>query len=218
MVYTEREVCYESMFTAVSERGCTEALNTANEFTCSMFDDHLRAFIDDELPVNIRALFTDHASKCAACAKKLRDMENVCSQLAHLPRMTVTPEFDFAVKLCIRREHENLQKPLYSFMMAIRENSSRLIMIPAAAIVLIVAAVFYRNMPAVPVDAGLPAEVVMQLQNGTSVDLVPDAGSEVIDEVHYVLEKASPGDLERGLILSGRSGATSPQDYLLISF
>ena len=186
-----------------------------------MFDDHLRAFIDDELPVNVRSLFIDHAEECARCAKKLRDMETVCAQLAGLSRVAVSPEFDFSMKLRIRRERVNLQKPWYPLLAAIREQYARLILLPAAAVLLAAGFTFYQNLPSGPMHMGLPQEVVQQLQRGVSVDLASDVEGEQVDEINYVLEKASPGEIEQGIMLTGRSrmkNRVSQQDIMLISF
>ena len=92
-------------------------MKNANEvsMTCSTFKDNMRAFIDDELPVNIQSVFLKHSSECTSCNRDLRMMQNVKKALSNLERVSVSPEFDFRMKSSIRREYELLRNPFYVF-------------------------------------------------------------------------------------------------------
>jgi len=199
-------------------------LKTANEnnFTCSMFRKNLRAFIDNELPVNIKSVFLEHASKCSSCNLDLNELQNLKKKLAYLKRFTLSPEFDFRMKSYIRREHEKLRNPLYSFKIFVYENFSKFIAVPACAALIIFGIVFYNNSnerQTVPVLNDIVSSAI-DSQNG--VELIPQNESSFVEEVNYVLETVKPSDVERGIFLNEPEGTVrssiNPNDLTLISF
>ena len=68
----------------------------------------------------------------------------------------------------------------------------------------------------------LPAEVTRELMSNESVELVQDTEEFRYDEINYILEKASPRDIEQGIIVTGPSDPLNTpsgyQDMILISF
>jgi anti-sigma factor RsiW len=184
-----------------------------------MFQEHLRTFIDDELPVTTRTLFIEHSMLCPRCAANLREQQFICERLASLQRVTVSPEFDFAMKLRIRREHESLQKPWYVLKRTIVDNAIRFISIPAAAMFIVASVFLYlHTTPGTPVSS-LPPDVARELSTGAGVELVTTPDDNHVEEVNYVLEKATTVDIERGIIMSGDTGIhTESQNITLISF
>jgi len=184
-----------------------------------MFQENLRAFIDDELPVNIRTSFIEHSMLCPRCAEDLREQKFIRERLAKLQRITVSSEFDFAMKIRICREHEALKKPWYVLKCTILDNALRFLTIPAAAILIIVSVFFYRyNTPDTPVSS-LPPDVARELNAEIGVELVTNPDDSQVEEVNYVLEKATTVDIERGIIMSGDTGgAMESQVITLISF
>jgi hypothetical protein len=184
-----------------------------------MFQEHLRAYIDDELPVNIRTTFIEHSMVCSQCADDLREQRFIRERLANLQRISVSSEFDFAMKLRIRREHEALQKPWYVLKRTVMDNSVRFLTIPTAAMLIIFSVLLYQHFtPGTPVSS-LPPDVARELNAGAGVELVNNPGDSRVEEVNYVLETATTVDIEHGFIMSGGTDmASESQDITLISF
>jgi anti-sigma factor RsiW len=195
-------------------------LKTDNAFNCSEFEEHLRAFIDDELPVNIQSAFIEHASACTKCARDLRGMKHTKQMLSNLPRVTVSPEFDFKMKLRIRREYQSARNPWYSARLVFRNNLSKFILIPAAAMVLVLTLAVYHSFTTNDAAPGNPAQVL--LDTGRGVELVMDENAPANEEVNYIMEKVTPSDIEQGImtpVMTGSgNGAVGSQDITLISF
>jgi anti-sigma factor RsiW len=194
-------------------------LKTDNAFSCSRFEEHLRAYIDDELPVNINSAFLAHADTCSGCARELREMQYTRKLLGMLPRRAVSPEFDFKMKLRIRQEYQRSQNPWYSVKVAFRENLSKFVVIPAAAAAMIAALAVYHTMT---MPNALPVAPLQVQLEGRGVELVGDENASTNEEVNYVLEKVSPYDIQQGSfspVMSGSGNdAAGSQDITLISF
>lgn len=172
------------------------------------------------MPVNIQSAFIEHASACTKCARDLRGMKHTKQMLSNLPRITVSPEFDFKMKLRIRQEYQNAQNPWYSTKLVFRDNLSKFILIPAATVVLVLALALYHPFSTNDAVPGAPAQV--QLDTGTGVELVMDENAPANEEVNYIMEKVTPSDIEQGVmtpVMTGSgSGAVDSQDITLISF
>ena len=196
-------------------------MKSDNEFNCTMFRDNLRAFIDDELAVNKKTIFIDHASNCQACNIELHEMQYVKRCLADLERVTASSEFDFRLKSGIRREYENLRNPLYSFKLFINENLAKFFAVPAFAVIVIVGMILYNNGNGLEKATLLPQEVTSRLDLWEGVDLIPLNEDSVVEEVKYVLETVKPGDVERGIFLPESEGvvrSASKNELTLISY
>lgn len=182
------------------ERGCFIELKTAYEMSCHQFKESIRAYIDQELPINEKSVFLDHAENCIQCREELHSMQFVTTQLKQLKRITVSPEFDFRIKNNIRREHERLRNPFYSARIFFRENMLPFLTIPAVAACLIVGMLVYSNVNS-PITSDLPQSVMVQFDSQKGVDLIDDAEpTQVVDE-QYVLDTVTPQDLQNGLFL-----------------
>jgi len=197
-------------------------LKTANECTCSMFYENIRAFIDDELPINQKSVFLDHASKCTKCNRELLYMQYVKRELAALRRVTISPEFDFKMKSLIRREHENLRNPLYSLKLFMNENLGKFIAAPAFAILILVGIIFYNNSNSRETTPILPGVVTAQINAENGVELIPENENSSVEEVNYVLEIIKPTDMERRIFLHEPDGTVQSipinNDLTLVSF
>jgi hypothetical protein len=195
-------------------------LKTDNAFNCSQFDEHLRAFIDDELPVNVQSAFLAHASACAGCARELREMKFTRKMLGSLTRVEVRPEFDFRMNLRIRKEYQNTQSPWYSLKLAFRENLSKFVVIPAATAVLIVALAVYHSFSTSNTVTTIPAEA--QFDSGKGVELVMDDNESANEQINYILETVSPNEIQQGFfspfMYGSGDGSGGSQDITLISF
>jgi len=197
-------------------------LKTANEFTCSMFGENLRAFIDNELPINQRSAFLDHASKCNKCNRELLYMQHVKKELAGLRRVTVSPEFDFKMKSLVRHEHEKLRSSLYSFRLFISENSNKFIVAPVFALLILVGMVFYNNSNNRETTTILPDVVTSLINAENGVEIIPENNNSSVEEVNYVLETVKPTDMERRIFLHEPDGTVQSipinNDLTLVSF
>ncbi len=175
-------------------------MKTAYEMSCHQFKESIRAFIDQELPINEKSAFLNHAAICMECREELQSMQFVTTQLKRLKRITVSPEFDFRMKNSIRREHERLRNPFYSARIFFHENMLPFIAIPAVAASMIVGIFVYSNVNG-PIASDVPRSVMLQLDSREGVDLIHDIEpTEVVDE-QYVLDTVTPQDLQKGLFL-----------------
>jgi len=161
---------------------------------CKTFHENLRAFIDNELPVNLYSAFIRHDSDCSACHRDLVSLQKIKNSLAGLRRLSLSPEFDFRMKSSIRREYELLRNPFYIFRLFFFDNLTKFIMVPAFALVLIIGAVLYLSYHD---RSGLPPGVVSYLESRESVVLGPDDERIDVDEVRYVLKSVKPFEFVR---------------------
>lgn len=175
-------------------------MKTAYEMSCHQFKESIRAFIDQELPINEKSDFLNHAEQCTECGEELRSMQFVTTQLKRLKRITVSPEFDFRMRTSILREHERLRNPFYSARIFFRENMLPFIAIPAVAASLVVGVFVYSTVYS-PLAPGIPPSVVSQLELQDGVDLVPDAEPTDVVNEQYVLDMVTQQDLQKGLFL-----------------
>jgi len=171
-----------------------------------MFYENIRAFIDDELPINQKSVFLDHASKCTKCNLELLHMQYVKRELAALRHVTISPEFDFKMKSLIQREHENLRSPLYSLKLLMNENLGKFIAAPAFAILILVGMIFYYNSNSRETTPILPGVVTAQINAENGVELIPKNENSSVEEVNYVLEIIKPTDMERRVFLHEPDG------------
>ena len=166
-----------------------------------MFKKNIRAFIDDELPVNEQSVFLNHASECSSCDLELREMQKVKKILANLERVSVSPEFDFRMKSSLRHEYEYLRNPFYVAKIFFTENMFKLLMTPAVGMLIILCFVLYSNYNNSQMTPELPVEVISQIDSQNGIELVGDEGNSYVGEVNYVLETVKPLDIEQEIFL-----------------
>jgi len=178
-------------------------LNIANEetFSCEMFHDHIRAYIDDELPVNIRVTFMEHAGKCLGCGQDLRDMESVKKLFARMQRFNVSPEFDFRLKSSIRRELQRSRNPLYPVRLFLSEHIYKVLLVPTCALAIILGVMYYHVAPVGEITKQEPVEYTSTAPAKEIVDLAAEQDDSSIEEVNYILETLTSTDAERGIFL-----------------
>ena len=193
-----------------------------NHFTCSMFRKNLRAFIDNELPVNIKTVFLEHASVCSSCNHYLLEMQSLKKELANLKHFSVSHEFDFRMRSCIRSEYEKLRNPLYSLKIFVYENFSKFIAVPACVALIIFGIVLYNDSNERQTAAVLNDIVSSAIDSHNGVELIPQNESSFVEEVNYVLETVKPSEVESGIFLNEPEGTVptspNPNELTLISF
>lgn len=169
------------------------------EFTCKIFREHIRAYLDGELTENIKTYFLDHASQCAACNNTLKDMKRVLKVLSSLKPVTTTPEFDFQLKAKIRLEEVRLRVPLYRFKLFFNENVRYFLAVPALALVIFAAVFFYT-------DNRNPENMLSVADSQGGVALISEAenNADEIVYIYYVLETVQPTDNESGIFLNNQ--------------
>lgn len=187
-----------------------------------MFKENIRAFIDNELPVNQKSIFLDHDSRCYECNLELLGMQRVKKELTSLRRVTVSPGFDFIIKSLIQREHENLRNPLYSLKLFMSENLGKFIVVPAFAILIMMGMVFYNNSNNSQMTPVLPAVVTSLINAEKGVELIPENENSSVEEVNYVLETVKPTDMELRIFLHEPDGTVKSipinNDLTLVNF
>ena len=197
-------------------------MKSDKDFTCSMFQENLRAFVDNELPVNVKSVFLEHASKCPSCNLDMQTMVALKRGLANLPRFAVSHEFDFKMRSSIQREYENFRNPLYQVKLFFRENLGKVLAVPAFALIMVAGIVLFNTTTIQRIPQMLPYEVTSQLDSQESIELVPHDEEPFVEEVYYVMETVKPTDIERGLFLHESDGAVNAahvnNDFTLISF
>jgi len=181
-------------------------LKNANghSLTCSAFKENIRAYVDEELPVNIRSAFLEHASQCEICALELKEMQNVRKMIARLRRIMVSPEYDFRLKLSIRREYENLRNPFYVFKLFISENLFKLLALPAIGVAVALSVMSYNYIDRNEINHISSYEISTQINAQNGVELVSGNEDSSIGEEKYILETVKPLDVERGVFLNDR--------------
>ncbi len=170
-----------------------------NSFTCSQFKKNLRAFIDNELPVNIKSLFLEHASVCPICNRALAEMRLLKKRLMNLERVSVTPEFDFRLKSMLRKENQKKRSSALTKTIFPLQDRSRILMVSAAAAVLITAFTFIYTAGNKNMQPAIPEVVQTHLDSYDGVEIVPESNGASIDEVNYVLETVKKSDVEKGI-------------------
>lgn len=178
-------------------------MNIANEETinCETFHNHIRAYIDDELPVNIRITFMEHAGKCLSCEQDLREMESVKKLLAGLQHFDVLPEFNFRLKSSIRRELQRSRNPLYPARLFLSEHFYKVLVIPACALAIILGVMYYHAAPVGEITKQEPVEYMSTAPAKEMVDLAAEQDESSVEEVNYILETLTSTDAERGIFL-----------------
>ena len=191
------------------------------EFTCLLFKDNIRAFIDDELPINQKSNFLAHASHCTMCKKELHTMQKIKQELANFKPLTVSNEFDFRLKSRISRENALLRNPFYSFKLTLQDNAGKFLLMPAFIVVFLFSSMFYNNDTRRSLP-GLPIEVLSQIDAREGVDLISVPYNARIEEVNYVLEKVKSTDADKGIFLINPDGTVKSSEtdnsITLISF
>ncbi|MFC1490112.1 hypothetical protein ACFL6K_02755 [Candidatus Latescibacterota bacterium] len=180
-----------------------------NSFTCSHFKKNLRAFIDNELPLNIKTLFLEHVSQCKVCGRALSEMQNLKERLLKLERYSVTSEFDFRLKSSLRKEHEKKRLPIYSFPLFGENNISKLLAITAFAAVIFLGFVSIYNDDN---STGLPDLVRLHVDSYDGVDIIPEVSDSSVEEVNFVLETVKPSDVEMGIFQENPDGSVNIPD------
>ena len=179
-------------------------MRNANEvsFNCTMFKKNIRAFIDDELPVNEQSVFLNHASECHSCDIELLMMQKVKKILSNLERVSISPEFDFRMKSSLRREYERLRNPLHVAKIFITENMFKLIAAPAVGMLIILCVILYSNYNKSQIITELPVEVTSYIDAQKGIELIGDEDNSYVDEVNYILETVRPLDVEQEIFLN----------------
>lgn len=156
------------------------------------------AYIDNEMPVNVEKEFFEHSSVCSACSKELKEFQSIKKLLGNLKNVKVSTEFNFRIATSVRRENTRLKNPLYSFKLFLKDNLSKIILIPASALVLLLAFYFYNN----KTDGSFfNKEVISQIDSNQGSELVVDELS--VEKINYVLDSVKPVEIENGVFLNG---------------
>jgi hypothetical protein len=149
-------------------------------------------------------------------------MQNLKKELANLKRYSVSPEFDFRMRSCIRSEYEKLRNPFYLLKIFIYENFSKLVAVPVVTALVIVSIVFYNNSNERQTAAVFNDMLNSAIDSHNGVELIPQDESSVVEEVNYVLETVKPSEVERGVFLNAPEGTVpatpNPNELTLISF
>lgn len=190
-------------------------MNIANEnsFSCSQFRKNLQAFIDNELPVNIKSLFLEHVKKCPICMSALKEMQALKNRLSGLDRISVTPEFDFRLKSSLRQEHEKKHAPGYSARILNFPNMSKFLMLTAGAAVIVAGFAFmYSNSNDAQISPDLPDVVRTHVDSFEGVEMIPDTSGSSVGEVNFVLESVKPSEVEKGIFQENPDGSLTIPD------
>ncbi len=182
-----------------------------------VFQTLLMDFVDDELTPSERSAVLSHAAACVSCRNALNEAECVRNALSDLPRRTITSEFDFRLKASIRLESRKLRNPLYRFRLFLRENMAGMAVIPAAAAVMLAAALMYPGFPGrnsyVVNNSGANRPEPRQ-----TVSAVPSETQ--AEDVHYVLESVELSEVGLDSAHNLRTGEITPDTHTisLLSF
>ena len=167
-------------------------------FTCSMFNQNLDAFVDNELEENIKVHFLAHAATCEHCNLQLIESKRLKKVLANLTPVAVTPEFDYRLKARIRLETTSLNNPLYRFKLFIHENMKEFLFVSALAFLIL--GVVFSRMDIILKQNNQPTITENKISTANS-DIVSALG-DYPEEIHYVLETVKPGEVETGVFLN----------------
>ncbi len=72
--------------------------------SCEQFEEHLSAYLDEELEENVAAKVTEHLQKCPRCRATLGDLQRVVSLVGRLPRGKAAPELSELVIARLERQ------------------------------------------------------------------------------------------------------------------
>jgi len=174
-------------------------------------------FIDDELHDVLRAEFLSHAAACPSCQRELDGLRFVRNTLAALPRVEVTPEFDFRLKASFRLESARLRSPLYRLRLFVMENMASVVWVPAAAVLFLTAALLYNGLPG---RVGTPGRDVIQPQKELLARSAFAPAESLAADVHYVLESAELSEEGLRTLSAGRSDELVTDSHIisLLSF
>jgi len=188
-----------------------------DSFTCKDFREYIRAFLDNELSENIKTKFLNHRSQCTECSNTLEDTEKVVKVLSNLKTITTTPEFDFQLKARIRMEELRLRSPLYRTKLYFNENIRYFLAVPAAALIIFTAALFYsdnRNQETMLTET--------DSQGGIALINEIERNADEIVYIYYVLDTVQPTDRELGIFLDNQESVKNQRSAVkpvnLISF
>lgn len=173
-------------------------MKSANEdlFTCSMFDQYLSEFIDDDLNEEIKGNFLSHAAVCENCNLNLKESIRLKRVLGQLSPVSVSPEFDYRLKARIHLETTRLKNPLYRFKLFINDNMKDLLIVPAFA--LIILWVVFSS-----IDMHLNQQNQSEItQNNVSSTHSDSTFEDYPEEIHYVLDSVKPSEVETGIFLN----------------
>ena len=194
-------------------------MKIANEdsFNCKDFREQIRAFLDNELSVDIKTKFLNHRSQCTECHNTLKDTGKVVNILSNLRTITTTPEFDFQLKARIRMEDLRLRNPLYLAKLYFNENIRYFLAVPAVALIIFTAALFYS-------DYHNPEKMLSETDSQGGIDLINEieSNADEIVYIYYVLDTVQPTDHELGIFLENQQSVNNQQSAVkpvnLISF
>ena len=196
-------------------------MKIANEgsFTCSMFQEKISSFIDDEMTGDIKAKFLAHASECPDCSRMLERFRYLKKTLGNLTEVNVSPEFDFMMQGRIRLENSRLHNPVYRFRLFMQENYKAFITVPAAAALIFLVA-------SLPLDVHFNQNAQHEVTQNTVPESNDDSFMTSDDPreeiINYVLDSVKPGEAELGIFLNEQNKVitetSSSPDIKLISF
>ena len=174
-------------------------MKTAHEddFSCSMFQKNVSAFIDDELDEVVKNQCSAHAAKCNACSTLLNGCKHIKRYLETLTPVKVSTGFDFRLKSCIRLENTLLNNPLYRSRLFIRDNLKLLFAVPTVAVVILIGVFSLQDR--------FDDNNLTEITHITSIENVKEPASQGEDSseeiVYYVLESVKPKEVEEGIFL-----------------
>ena len=182
------------------KRGSFEKVKSAHDdvFTCLMFNQYLNEFIDDDLDEEIKRHFLSHAIVCKECNSNLKELKSLKNVLGNLTPVSVSSDFDNKLKDLIFLETARLKNPLYRFKLYINENIKGFLIIPAAA--LIIFGIFYSRTD-MHFNQRIRPEIT-QNQVLTTDSIIISSSEDYSEEIHYVLDKVKPSEVETGIFLN----------------
>ena len=179
-------------------------MKSANEtsFPCKKFKKNIRAYIDNELSGPTKAEFIAHTSQCSDCDTSLNEMEGVVKLLANMQPVTVSEEFDYAMKTRILLEQERLSNPLYRFSLYVRDKSRYFLTVPVSALALTALLFFFSgtNDSMFQGSTQRAATSAEDAVNGVDLLAVEGGNPDEIVYVYYVLDTVMSQDSGLGIV------------------
>jgi hypothetical protein len=160
--------------------------------TCLFFRNCIYDYIDEELQDSQKKDFLSHILQCPSCSVELKEAEKLKKVVSILPRVTVSPGFDFTLKARIRAEQAMLRKPWYRFNLYLRDNIAACVTITSLAAAALVFAflnpVTNLNQP--------------QMQAYTIINVQNTEDDPVDGQLDCELDMVESSDFEKGIFLN----------------
>ncbi|MCF7805771.1 MAG: zf-HC2 domain-containing protein [Candidatus Marinimicrobia bacterium] len=74
---------------------------------CYDYESHLSAFVDGDMPSQLRKEFLQHKSNCPQCEEQLREFKRALNSLQSLPKKRVAPNFNQKLYARIKQEEQS---------------------------------------------------------------------------------------------------------------